>query len=582
MDSRNSHLLRTLSDSGEVKDMIALLMEARDMSTEGEECDTQQGAGVNVGHDQQVVSSPASETSKDGKEAGGEGESTCVVREGKKYTGVYVDHATSNHLTHPPLSLSSDAGSEIVGDEDEGFDEEFCDSEDVPPARVPPEPHSPSSLNLQELANNPDLQTLLLESSLASPLLTTPFPTSSLLDDIDPGVYMLEAEPSGHSLLGLDQVKSPVHSPYRISTPSPVCANLRSMSLSDTCDVPESSWALPPYQDMDIFNRHFEESTAGQFLGHSTAAAASGYHDYPSPHYPSSPTHNGSEYGLDMLVSDSCLPMDASVSSLTPTFPSSAFSSASSGSSSTPFLSRPITPVSEAGPSVTYSFTVQMHMNLPHSTIPAATVPMATIPTGSSASCRSPSPTPMQERTASPNTPLSPAALGCTAGSGITISAGGSGPSSSSTSPVSCRIKTEPGSVSTCSTQTPLSPTLSSAPSTAASMAEDSDIPKSKNCGSATEGIVHMPFYKLKKILDSSAIPDEDKSEMKTLRRRGKNKIAAKHCRQRKMELINGLQHEVEQLKKLKRQVLSRSNSLQREIAQLKIQCSLHRGPTFS
>ena len=91
-----------------------------------------------------------------------------------------------------------------------------------------------------------------------------------------------------------------------------------------------------------------------------------------------------------------------------------------------------------------------------------------------------------------------------------------------------------------------------------------------------------MPFYKLKKILDSSVIPDEDKSEMKTLRRRGKNKIAAKHCRQRKMELINGLQHEVEQLKKLKRQVLSRSNSLQREIAQLKIQCSLHRGPTFS
>ena len=69
MDSHRSNLLRTLSDSGEMRDVIALLMEGRDVAGEEEGGGVHQGASV-VDHEAQRVSSPGSENSKDGKEGG--------------------------------------------------------------------------------------------------------------------------------------------------------------------------------------------------------------------------------------------------------------------------------------------------------------------------------------------------------------------------------------------------------------------------------------------------------------------------------------------------------------------------------
>lgn len=66
MDSHRSNLLRTLSDSGEVRDVIALLMEGRDVAGEEEGGGVHQGASV-VDHEAQRVSSPGSDNSKDGK-----------------------------------------------------------------------------------------------------------------------------------------------------------------------------------------------------------------------------------------------------------------------------------------------------------------------------------------------------------------------------------------------------------------------------------------------------------------------------------------------------------------------------------
>ena len=89
---------------------------------------------------------------------------------------------------------------------------------------------------------------------------------------------------------------------------------------------------------------------------------------------------------------------------------------------------------------------------------------------------------------------------------------------------------------------------------------------RQRNTNSSTKKIVSMPFYEFKKILDSPTVSERDKEQVKAIRKRGKNKVAAKHCRQRKMEIVMGLQHEVEKLRGFKAQLVMKSLSLQRKI----------------
>ena len=84
-----------------------------------------------------------------------------------------------------------------------------------------------------------------------------------------------------------------------------------------------------------------------------------------------------------------------------------------------------------------------------------------------------------------------------------------------------------------------------------------------------------MPFHQFKQILDSSEVPETDKEEAKCIRRRGKNKVAAKNCRQRKTEIIFGLQREIEQLKEAKSKMAIKSRNLQAEITMLRQRCAL-------
>ncbi len=83
---------------------------------------------------------------------------------------------------------------------------------------------------------------------------------------------------------------------------------------------------------------------------------------------------------------------------------------------------------------------------------------------------------------------------------------------------------------------------------------------------STKKKIVSMPFYEFKKILDSPIVSERDKEQVKAIRKRGKNKVAAKHCRERKMEIVMGLQQEVEKLRGFKAQLVMKSLSLQRKI----------------
>ena len=78
----------------------------------------------------------------------------------------------------------------------------------------------------------------------------------------------------------------------------------------------------------------------------------------------------------------------------------------------------------------------------------------------------------------------------------------------------------------------------------------DDDVPSSSqniNLPSNNE-LVTMPYYKFKRLLDDPSLTAEEKAKAKAIRKKGKNKHAAKHCRQRKMAMLDGLEHEVASL----------------------------------
>lgn len=89
---------------------------------------------------------------------------------------------------------------------------------------------------------------------------------------------------------------------------------------------------------------------------------------------------------------------------------------------------------------------------------------------------------------------------------------------------------------------------------------------RSNNDDTPTNQIVSMPFYEFKKILESSSVSERDKEQAKVIRKRGKNKVAAKHCRQRKVEIIMGLEQEIEKLKGFKASLAMKVLRLQKTI----------------
>ena len=87
------------------------------------------------------------------------------------------------------------------------------------------------------------------------------------------------------------------------------------------------------------------------------------------------------------------------------------------------------------------------------------------------------------------------------------------------------------------------------------------------------QNIIDIPWYEFRKILDDPSVSEAKKEDMKNIRRKGKNKAAAKVCRQKKMRNIRGLEQEIQELRKTKQQMAFRSRSLEREIAQWKKRC---------
>ena len=88
-----------------------------------------------------------------------------------------------------------------------------------------------------------------------------------------------------------------------------------------------------------------------------------------------------------------------------------------------------------------------------------------------------------------------------------------------------------------------------------------------------------MSFHRFKKYLDD---PNVEKEETKNIRKRGKNKIAARNCRQKKLEMVMGLQQEIDGLKEEKKRLDMKCRALEREINMLKQRCSSFRSLTYS
>lgn len=85
--------------------------------------------------------------------------------------------------------------------------------------------------------------------------------------------------------------------------------------------------------------------------------------------------------------------------------------------------------------------------------------------------------------------------------------------------------------------------------------------------------LIEMPYYQFRKLLDDPSIPERRKEEIKNVRRRGRNKNAAKLCRHKKLTMIMGLEQEVEQLRKTKSRIALRTHALEKEIGELKRRC---------
>lgn len=89
-----------------------------------------------------------------------------------------------------------------------------------------------------------------------------------------------------------------------------------------------------------------------------------------------------------------------------------------------------------------------------------------------------------------------------------------------------------------------------------------------------SNSIVEMPFYNFKKMLDSTEVSEIDKEQAKAVRRRGKNKLAAKNCRQRKIDIVNGLQYEIQLLKSQQEELIRRTKVEENLVLSYKNRCS--------
>ena len=88
------------------------------------------------------------------------------------------------------------------------------------------------------------------------------------------------------------------------------------------------------------------------------------------------------------------------------------------------------------------------------------------------------------------------------------------------------------------------------------------------------EELVGMPFYKFKRLLDNPLLSKDEKLRAKAVRKKGKNKSAARHCRQRKVAKLEGLEQEISVLQQQRTLLLKQKAQLFAEAKHWETRCA--------
>ncbi len=420
--------------------------------------------------------------------------------------------------------------------------EEFCEGEDA--LCLPKSEEDELNSELTRPLNIQEIQQLLAEGAMdnaCSGMIAVP--TTSFLEDFDLGVDVLDSEQTAlGEFIDLSQpLKSPVAhmpgSPYQCSVPIPIQSPV-GMGMPP-CSPPMGIIS-PVGVNLNSYNELVSHQVEGELVG--------GFPDYDAVSSSSGITCNGSVSRgeeLEMLCSI-CDDFDMEIGSMTLGEPhGSPAPSMDSVSSSLPTQN-----------SLSSFFKQGGFRNL-------------LLPSNSS-----PPTTPVHEKTFDFGRGTLPVHVDPDS-SGIKWEGGSSSVGSCTRGSQTSDSPSRSPSPSPYHTSSPLTPSSISAPSPGATGGANRCESAISEVSPMVAKLVDMPFYQFKKIVDSGDVSETDKAMAKNIRRRGKNKVAAKNCRQRKLDMIDCLQYEIDKLKTAKVKVEVKVQSLQREIEAVRKHCAM-------
>lgn len=404
-------------------------------------------------------------------------------------------------------------------------------------------------------------------------------PNTQLFEDFDLGVDVLDTE-LHHS----EPVKSPMvshpSSPYQLVATSPATiatADMQLMSLNERNNYLSHEHSSSPSSvhshqsvpnmieedDLSVFFSNDMSSYDVQSTQAATPITATGYQPFScSTSYPAT-TYTYSQQGT------------VSSTSYNPTLTS---------------VNLPLndlmdmTEVSKIVTSESDGMMLDSCYNGTHASVPVMTSTSTTIATGSA------SPNPYMQNQISSNNIIIPQTLGVDS-----RSQGSQTPSTSNTSSHQhLRRSLSPAPTPSQSSYPPPSPAYSTtssgacyyptspqphSPASSYASLSPGPVDNTQTLTPEKQKLVDMPFHQFKKILDDPTVPEKDKEDIKAVRRRGKNKEAAKNCRKKKLSVLCGLQQEVDQLKLAINRHNQKTRSLEQAIAFYKTRCSRNHGP---
>lgn len=497
-------------------------------------------------------------------------------------------------VASPCVSESSkdeeDEGS-YQGEIDEGFDEEF-DTED-PLAKEEGDPSLAPSFDMLNDLNEKELQHLLADDVAMSANNSLPLPNPMLYDDFDYGVDVLDTETPSHNLLDSEPVKSPTPfscvpgSPYQLAATSSATV-LAGSSMETTLNSYNAFMSTQNENDIQQ-----PEMTGGDFVEYQSAASSQG-------------SSRSCSDDLDMLYSvvggDSLATSEGSSTAFSlPGYHHSLFTTVSDATNT--MFNPTLTSVATSQYPITFGSNTLMDLTAASRLVQGDTMFSASSTGLSLMSCSTEGASNVLSNGANSATSCSKASQTISYGGSSTVQISDTSHLLSSantdyhlsSSPDSPPVRSKPHAT-TSSSLPPSSPVSSSYGSPSPSPFSNSGGAFSFSPASATNEhfpvdylsdadsdsdcvpslpytnseLVSMPFYKFKKILDSNTLCVKDKDRVKAIRRRGKNKVAAKHCRQKKLGAISGLQFEIDQLKAMKKRLTLRTRSLEQEILHCK------------